>query len=143
MYVRRPKISRRLNPIVARRTIVDVPKSLFIVAITGLFRTGHRVLHARDYGVCVHIMHPPPYALWHNITLETRVEFSPVCKVSGGISSAVPHFFYIPRRIIPPTANTILLKRQGEERVGRKKEEEEEEEEAGAGNARAKEAPMK
>lgn len=53
-------------------------------------------LHVRDYDVCVHIMHPPPCALWHNITLETRVEFSPVCKVSGGISSAVPHFFIFP-----------------------------------------------
>jgi len=35
-------------------------------------------------------------ALWHNITLETRVEFSPVCKVSDGTWSAVPHFFIFP-----------------------------------------------
>ena len=45
----------------------------------------------RDFRVCVHIMHH--HALWDNITLETRAEFSTVCKVSGGTWSAMPHFF--------------------------------------------------
>lgn len=40
----------------------------------------------RDFRVCVRIMHR--HALWDNITLETRAEFSAVCKVSGAVLGA-------------------------------------------------------
>lgn len=59
------KFRARLNPIVARRTIVDVPKSLFMVAITGLFKAGHRVACARLR--CVRAHNAPPRPVLYGI----------------------------------------------------------------------------